>query len=143
MVRVEQKLESDRPINDTWALIMDLERLVPCVQGGRVLEKTGETQVKAEIRVKMGALSVKYRGTVDIIEADPVAYRALLRVKSREAAGSGQANADVIFRLFNGGGDIHTEAQISGKAASRGEGMIQTVLEAMIKDFSEKFVAIA
>ena len=48
----------------------------------------------------------------------------------------GYANADVAFTLDDGGGTIHTAAQISGKAASMGEGVVQTVLDALIKDFT-------
>jgi carbon monoxide dehydrogenase subunit G len=78
---------------------------------------------------------------VSVIEQDPEARRALLRVKAREVGGSGHANADVVFTLQDGGGNINTRAQITGKAASMGEGTVSTVLEALIADFTEKFTA--
>ena len=62
----------------------------------------------------------------------------MLKVKSREAGGQGYANADVAFTLDDGGGKIHTSAQISGKAASMGEGVVSSVLDALIKDFTTK-----
>jgi uncharacterized protein len=111
------------------------------VQGGSVVEKTDDDNVKAEIKVKMGAMSMKFSGTVSIVEQDPAAHRALLRVKSREVGGSGHANADVTFTLDNGGGTVHTQAQITGKAASMGEGTVATVLEALLKDFAQRFAA--
>jgi carbon monoxide dehydrogenase subunit G len=52
--------------------------------------------------------------------------------------GSGYANADVVFALSNGNGTIHTAAQISGKAASMGEGVVSSVLDALIKDFAQR-----
>ena len=61
-----------------------------------------------------------------------------MRVKSREAGGQGHANADVTFQLSDGGGTIHTDAQITGKAASMGEGVMVGVLDALIKDFTTK-----
>jgi uncharacterized protein len=143
MVELDQAFESDKPIDDSWGLVLDLERLVPCVQGGSVLEVTDDESVKAEIKVKMGAMSMKFKGTVEVVESEPESHRALLRVKAREAGGQGHANADVTFTLADGGGNIHTAAQITGKAASMGEGMVSTVLEALIKDFTEKFVAAA
>ncbi len=141
MVELDQPFSTDKPLEDSWGLILDLERLVPCVQGGTVIEKTSPESVKAEIKVKMGAMSMKFTGTVSIIEQDPDAHRALLRVKSREAGGSGHANADVVFTLDNGGGNVNTKAQITGKAASMGEGTVATVLEALMKDFTQKFEA--
>ena len=65
-----------------------------------------------------------------------------MQVKSREAGGQGHANADVIFTLSDGGGTVHTAAQITGKAASMGEGVVTTVLDALIKDFTAKLAAI-
>jgi carbon monoxide dehydrogenase subunit G len=143
MVELDHAFETSKPIDDSWGLVLDLERLVPCVEGGSVLEKTDDESVKAEIKVKMGAMSMKFKGTVEVVESDPESHSALLRVKAREAGGQGHANADVTFTLANGGGNIHTAAQITGKAASMGEGMVSTVLEALIKDFAEKFVAAA
>jgi len=48
----------------------------------------------------------------------------------------------VAFALDDGGGTIHTEAKITGKAASMGEGVVATVLDALIKDFTTKLAAI-
>jgi len=55
---------------------------------------------------------------------------------SKEARGEGHANADVSFQLTDGGGTIHTTAQITGKAASMGEGVVVGVLDALITDFT-------
>lgn len=137
MVELDHRFTTDKPIDESWQAILDLERLVPCVQGGKVIEKTGEDSVKAEIRVKMGAMSLTYAGTVSVTEQDPDARRAVFQVKSRETRGQGHANADVTFTLSDGGGEIHTAAQITGKAASMGEGVMVSVLDALIKDFTE------
>ncbi len=136
MVELDHSFSTDKPIDESWEAILDLERLVPCVQGGKVVETTGPESVKAEIRVKMGAMSLTYAGTVSVIEQDPEAHRAVMQVKSRETRGQGHANADVTFSLSDGGGAIHTAAQITGKAASMGEGVMVNVLDALIKDFT-------
>ena len=48
-----------RSMDETWNAILDLERLIGCVEGGTVIEKTGPESVKAEIKVKMGTMSMK------------------------------------------------------------------------------------
>ena len=136
MVELDHEFSNSKPMEQTWEAILDLERLVPCVEGGKVIEKTGDDSVKAEIRVKMGAMSLTYAGTVSVIEQDPEAHRAVMQVKSRETRGQGHANADVTFALSDGGGTIHTAAQITGKAASMGEGVLVSVLDALIKSFT-------
>jgi carbon monoxide dehydrogenase subunit G len=136
MVELDHPFSTDKPLDESWQAILDLERVVPCVEGGKVIENTGPESVKAEIRVKMGAMSLTYAGTVTVIEQDPEAHRAVMQVKSRETRGQGHANADVTFSLSDGGGTIHTAAQITGKAASMGEGVMVSVLDAMIKNFT-------
>jgi len=142
MVELDHPFQTGKPIDDNWEAILDLERLVPCVEGGSVIEKVDPEQVKAEIKVKMGAMSLKFKGTVAVVEQDAEAHRAVLRVKSKEAGGQGHANADVTFSLSDGGGTIHTAAQITGKAASMGEGVMVTVLDAMIRSFTERLASI-
>jgi uncharacterized protein len=138
MVELDHSFSTSKPIDQTWSAILDLERVVPLVEGGSVIERTGPQSVKAEIKVKMGAMSMTFTGTVEVTEQDEADHRAVMQVKSREAGGQGYANADVVFTLSNGGGSVHTSAQITGKAASMGEGVVQTVLDALITDFTTK-----
>jgi carbon monoxide dehydrogenase subunit G len=137
-VELDHPFSTSKPIDESWASILDLERVVPCVEGGSVLEQTSPTAVKAEILVKMGAMSMTFTGTVEVTEQDAAAHSAVMVVKSREAGGQGHANATVTFNLTDGGGTIHTNAQITGKAASMGEGVVSAVLDALIKKFCEK-----
>jgi carbon monoxide dehydrogenase subunit G len=141
-VELEHPFSTVRPIDESFATIVDLERVVPCVEGGSVLETLGPDSVKAEIKVKMGAMSMTFTGTVEIVEQDAAAHRVAMRVKSKEAGGQGHANADVVIALADGGGTIHTKAQITGKAASMGEGVMVGVLDALINDFAGKLAAL-
>jgi carbon monoxide dehydrogenase subunit G len=121
LVELDHSFTSSKPLDDLWRDILDLEKLVPAVEGGRVVEKTGPESVKAEILVRMGAMSMTFAGSVEVVEQDDAAHRAVMRVKSKETGGTGYANADVTFTLSDGGGTVHTAAQITGKAASMGE----------------------
>jgi uncharacterized protein len=142
MVQLDHPFSNGKPTEYNWEAILDLDRIIPCVEGGRVVERTSPESAKAEILVKMGAMSMKFLGTVEVAEQDEAAHTAVLKVKSREAGGQGYANADVAFTLDDGGGNIHTSAQISGKAASMGEGVVSSVLDALIKDFTTKLAKI-
>ena len=137
-VQLEHPFTMTKPIDESFAAITDLEQVVPCVEGGNVLERTSDDSVKAEIVVKMGAMSLTFTGTVEITEKDPEAHRAVMSVKSREKGGQGFANATAVFTLDDGGGTVSTNAQISGKAASMGEGVVAGVLDALITDFTGK-----
>jgi carbon monoxide dehydrogenase subunit G len=137
-VDLDHTFATAKPIDESYASILDLERLVPAVEGGRVIERTGPDTVNAEITVKMGAMGLTFTGTVEVVEQDAAAHTAVMSVKAKEAGGQGHANATVTFALNDGGGTLHTHAQITGKAASMGEGVMAGVLDALITDFTSK-----
>src|SRR3954453_23409999 len=140
MVELDHTFDTGKPADYNLEAVTDLERVIPCVEGGSVLDRTSPEEAKAEIKVKMGPMSMTFRGTVTVVEKD--GDRALLRVKSRDTGGSGYANADVTFNVHDGGGSVHTAAQITGKAASMGEGVVGSVLDALIKDFTTRLANI-
>src|SRR3954453_22895529 len=142
MVELDHKFETGKDTSYNWDAILDLDRIIPCVEGGKVLERESDALAKAENKVKMGAMAMPFRGTVEVVERDDDAHTATLQVKSRDVGGQGYANADVAFTLNDGGGDIHTAAQVNGKAASMGEGVVSSVLDALINDFTTKLAKI-
>ncbi len=137
-VELDHPFSTAKPIDESFAAILDLERLVPCVEGGSVLETTGPNSVRAEIKVKLGAMSMTFTGTLEVVEQDAAAHRVVMSIKSKEAGGQGHANAAIVFTLSDGGGTIRTSAQITGTAASMGEGVVVGVLDALVKDFAGK-----
>jgi carbon monoxide dehydrogenase subunit G len=141
-VELEHPFTTGKPADESYTAILDLDRVIPCVEGGSVLERTGPESARAEIKIKLGAMALTYTGTVEIVEQDREAHRVVMSVKSKEAGGQGHANADVVFALSDGGGTIQTKAQITGTAASMGEGVMVGVLDALIKDFSGKLGAL-
>src|SRR6202158_3251825 len=105
-VELDHSFSTTKPVDESFATILDLERVIGCVEGGSVLEQTAPGSVRAEIKVKMGAMSRTFTGTVDIVEEDGASHRVVMAVKSREAGGQGHANATVKFTLHDGGGTI-------------------------------------
>src|SRR3954451_20862808 len=118
MVELNHSFTTGKDTDYNWNAILDLDRIIPCVEGGKVLERSSDELAKAEIKVKMGAMGMTFRGTVAVVERDDEARVAMLQIKSRDVGGQGYANADVRFTLNDGGGDINTKATINGKAAS-------------------------
>jgi uncharacterized protein len=129
-----------KPIDEVWRTMLDLERVVPCVPDARVLEKSGEDSVKAEIKIRLGSMSLNYSGPAEIVERDDEAHRAVLNARAREAGGQGNADARVAIQLTEEGGgttvSIHSDVNVTGKAAQMGEGVIAAVTEGMIQSFA-------
>ena len=68
MVELDHPFSNGKPTDYNWEAILDLDRIIPCVEGGRVVERTSPESAKAEILVKMGAMSMKFLGTVEVAE---------------------------------------------------------------------------
>src|SRR6478609_22817 len=110
MGELDHTFETGKDADYNWDAILDLDRIIPCVEGGKVLERETDEKAKAEIKVKMGAMSMTFRGTVEVTERDDAAHTAVLAVRSKDTGGSGYANADVTVAVNEGGGDINTKA---------------------------------
>jgi hypothetical protein len=70
-----------KPIDEVWSTMVDLERVVPCVPGARVIEKTGDQAVNAEVKIKLGAMNMNYSGPAEIVEQEQrlkLAFQALV-----------------------------------------------------------------
>ena len=130
----------DKPIDEVWSTMTDLERVIPAVPGAEILEKTGDDAVKAGVKIKLGSMSMNYSGPAEIVEKDDAAHRAVMTAQAKEAGGQGNADARVTMELSEQGGgtevSLHSVINVTGKAAQMGEGVISAVTEGMIKEFS-------
>ena len=93
-----------KPIDEVGTML-DLERVIPCVPDARVLEKTDDDKVTAEIKIRLGSMSMQYSGPAEIVERDDDAHRAVLSASAREARGQGNARAKVEIQLTEAGGE--------------------------------------
>ena len=142
-VELEHSFTTARPIDESYATILDLERVVPCVEGGSVLEATGPDSVQAADQGQDGR-------DVDDVHRHRRDRRAGPRRPpcgdERQVEGGRRPGArerrPSSSRSRDGGGTIHTNAQITGKAASMGEGVVVGVLDALITDFAGKLGAL-
>src|SRR3954466_167941 len=103
----ENTFQVQAPVEDVWTLLMDVERVAPCVPGAEVLEQTGDDAYKVAIKVKVGPMSMRYGGEVEIVEPDEAAPGAVMRARPREARGQAPVNSNVVMTLSGGGGGPH------------------------------------
>jgi carbon monoxide dehydrogenase subunit G len=141
----ENTFDVAAPIDEVWATLLDVERVAPCVPGAEVLERVGENAYKVAIKVRVGPMSMQYRGDIEIVDTDPATHTANMRARARETRGQGNADADVRMQLREEGGrthgTIHTEVQLSGRVAAMGRGIIADVSGKIVDQFSENLAA--
>jgi carbon monoxide dehydrogenase subunit G len=144
-LRFENKFDVDAPLEQVWEALLDVERVAPTVPGAQVLERTGDAAYKVAIKVKVGPMSMTYRGEVEITERDDAAHRAVMKARAKESRGQGTADADVTMLLSgaNGGtsATVTTDVQLSGKVATMGQGVLQDVSGRLIETFAQNLAA--
>jgi carbon monoxide dehydrogenase subunit G len=144
-VKFENTFSVDAPIDEVYAALLDVERVAPCVPGAEVLEQTGDDAYAVAIKVKVGPISMTYRGNVEIIERDEAAHRAVMRARAREMRGQGTADARVQMSLTENGsttnGTMVADVQLAGRAAAMGRGVIQDVSGKIVATFAQNLEA--
>jgi uncharacterized protein len=140
-MRFENQFDVDSPIESVWDAVLDVERVAPTVPGAQVLERTGDDAYKVAIKVKVGPMSMTYRGQVEIAERDDESHRAVMKARAKEARGQGTADADVTMQLRGENGrtsaTVTTEVELSGKAAQMGQGVLQDVAGRLVETFAK------
>jgi carbon monoxide dehydrogenase subunit G len=141
----ENTFDVAAPIEEVWSTLLDVERVAPCVPGAEVLERVGDDAYKVAIKVRVGPMSMQYRGDIEIVGTDPATHTANMRARARETRGQGNADADVRIELREEGGrthgTIHTQVQLSGRVAAMGRGIIADVSGKIVDQFSENLAA--
>lgn len=140
-MRFENQFAVDSPIETVWDAVLDVERVAPTVPGAQVLEQTGDDAYKVAIKVRVGPMSMTYRGEVEIAERDDDAHRAVMKARAKEARGQGTADADVTMQLRGENGrtsaTVTTEVELSGKAAQMGQGVLKDVAGRLVETFAK------
>src|ERR1700760_919003 len=125
-----------------WEVLLDVERIAPCMPGATVEEFDGEV-VTGRIKVKVGPVSLTYRGTARFIERDAGAQQVVLEASGKETRGAGTASATVRASLEpEASGDstrvvIHTTMNVTGRPAQFGRGVIAEVGGKLVEKFAD------
>jgi carbon monoxide dehydrogenase subunit G len=142
-MKLENEFTVDTPVDDAWNVMLDLERVTPCLPGAQLTEQAGDGEHKGTMRVKLGPVTQDYEGTVWFEETDESQHRAVLRADGQDARGQGTASATITSTLQeeNGGNStrvrVETDLQITGQAAQFGQGVQQDVAEKIMGQFAE------
>lgn len=128
------------PADETWRALLDIEGIAPCMPGAAVESFDGET-VRGTVKVKVGPITLTYRGTASFQEKDEAARRMVLVANGKEARGTGTARATVTGELAEAGGgtrvSVVTDLAVTGRPAQFGRGVLAEVGDRLVGRFAE------
>jgi uncharacterized protein len=139
-VELEHEFTVPVPVARAWEVLLDVERIAPCMPGAVVDSVDGDS-FTGQVKVKVGPITVAYAGKASFLEKDADTHRAVVEAKGRETRGSGTAAATVTASMAEQGEStrvtVVTDLAITGKPAQFGRGVLNDVGNKLIGQFAD------
>jgi len=142
-LKIEERFELDAHADEAWAYFIHPERIIVCLPGAELTEVIDERNYAGAVKVKLGAMAMEYRGTMEFTEVD--AERRVIRMegKGSEKRGGGTATLTMETAVHELEGDrsvvtVVADIQLAGKIVRFGRGMIQAVTTEVFKEFTDR-----
>jgi carbon monoxide dehydrogenase subunit G len=133
------------PPDRAWDVLLDVERVAPCMPGASVDTFDGD-EITGRVRVKVGPITMTYAGRARFVDRDPVAHTATLEASGKESRGTGTASATVHAALFGENGQdgkaeqtrvtMSTTLNVTGRPAQMGRGVLADVSGKLVERFA-------
>jgi carbon monoxide dehydrogenase subunit G len=138
-MKLEHEFTVPTSIDEAWKVLLDVERVAPCMPGATLLTVDGD-EFTGTVKVKVGPIQVTYKGQAKFAELDESAHRAVIEASGKEARGSGTAAATVVAQMRPAGDttvvSVETELNVTGRPAQFGRGVMEEVAGKLIGQFS-------
>jgi carbon monoxide dehydrogenase subunit G len=139
-VELNNDFEVSAPIDKTWAVLTDVERIAPCLPGAQLQEVEGD-EYRGIVKVKVGPITAQYKGAASFVERDDEHHRAVLKADGRDTRGAGNASA-LITATAEPAGDrtkvtVSTDLTVTGKVAQFGRGVMADVSAKLMGQFAD------
>jgi carbon monoxide dehydrogenase subunit G len=127
------------PVDQAWKVLLDIERVAPCVPGATVESAEGDA-VSGALKVEVGPVTMTYRGRARVVAADEQAHRAVIVGTAEEAEGTGTARATVTATLGDRGDatevTVATELAVTGTPEQFGPGVVADAVGSLVDGFA-------
>jgi len=128
-----------------WEALNDPEILKACIPGCDKLENTGDNQYAVGMALKIGPVSAKFSGKIQLADLNPPASYTLSFEGQGGVAGFGKGTASVTLVPNDTGCELQytVHAQVGGKIAQLGQRLIDGAAKSLAEDFFKRFDAAA
>jgi len=127
-------------IDEAWTMLLDLQRVVPCFPGA-TLDSVDHESFTGSVKMKLGSVSMVYKGSGIFTERDDEAKRVVIDAKGRESRGSGTATATVTTQLEPAGEGtrvkVVSDLKVTGKVAQFGRGVMVDITDKLLGQFAD------
>jgi uncharacterized protein len=144
-MKIQNEIEVSAPPDDLFEVLSDVERVAPLLPGATLEGKEDDDTYVGTVKVKVGPISVSYRGTIYFQELDHEARRAVMRASGREINGQGSTEATITATVSGSDSTsiltMDTDMEVRGKVAQFGRGAIGNVSQKILDQFARNLEA--
>lgn len=131
----------NKPVDETWPILTDLERIAPCMPGAQLTEIEGDVY-RGFVKIKVGPIGAQFKGQAQFAERDDDNHRAVLKADGRDTKGNGNASALITAQLEavtenTTSVKVTTDLNITGKVAQFGRGVLPDISHKLITQFAD------
>ncbi|RHW26345.1 carbon monoxide dehydrogenase [Nocardioides immobilis] len=138
-MKLEHSFHVDDDVDAAWDVLNDVRRTALCMPGAAVDTVDGD-DITGRCKVKLGPITLTYRGQATFIERDAAAHRIVLEGQGQDGS-NGRASITVVANLTADGGrtrvDLETDLKLTGKPAQFGRGVMADVSDRLIGQFAD------
>ncbi|WP_042374946.1 SRPBCC family protein [Streptacidiphilus neutrinimicus] len=127
---------------EVWRALGEIEDVAPCLPGAAIDHVDAET-VYGSMTVKVGPVTVAYRGRAVIDERDDAHHRMVVHATGREQRGVGTARATLVVEAHERSPgttevDVDTDLTVTGRPAQFGRGVMADIGDRLIAEFADR-----
>lgn len=138
-MKLENRFTVPVPRDEAWKVLLDVERIAPCMPGAKLLSREGDS-FTGQVKVKLGPINLTYGGKAKFVELDEAGGVAVIDASGKETRGTGTAKATITCRLIEQGAstdiEVDTDLAITGKPAQFGRGVLADVSAKLVDQFA-------
>lgn len=139
-IEIKESFVVNAPVEAVWRFMNNPENVVACMPGASLKEILDERRFVGAVKLKIGAVTAQYQGTITYLEADAGTHRVSMLAEGNERGGgtvSGTIDTQLVVLPDNAGTEVRCQSSVdlTGKIVQVGRGMIEGVSAQIIKKY--------
>jgi uncharacterized protein len=139
-IHIEERFRVNAPVQAVWEYLVDPRRVVGCLPGAELTEVVDDRTFNGAVKVKVGTITVSYKGRVRLVEVDAAAHRVRMQGEGRESTGTGSAKMAMESTVSTVDGAtevvVRSDVDVVGRLVQLGRGMIEQVSHQLFQQFA-------
>ncbi len=138
-MELEHRFELPVGVDTAWETLTDISKVGPCFPGASLENVTGD-DFDGSVKLKIGPITMNFKGTAKFVEKDPIAHRTRIEASGNAASSTAAMLVTATVASLSASRsavDLITTLSITGRPAQFGRGVMVEVGNKLISQFAD------